>query len=1325
MNYNDFAETIKQKHPEYKNVDNFTLAKKIIEKHPEYKGKVELLSPQEAKKYGVKPEYITPEYKAQIDKLEADKNTKVNKARVGAGLMIASPLITAFTGGLGLPATLGLMATEGGVYGLGEGLLKDDLSAKNIAKNAALGAGIGGVTAGAMKGVKAYKASRIAKVAKKADQVIEETPKITPKQKISPEQITANKKPAITQQKNKPVAVKKEAPPTIPPKKPPVATMIGDEIPEVGKTEIIIREASGAGGNIPPKKPPTKVAEVEGLPMETGNTIPEEYIFEGQKTGQKIRKTYKSLDASKFGDDPEFMANIEPEKMYDTVTNTDTFAQAMNLSSTEADAIIKSADPSALRTMTNIKRLGDALDAEDQLAAQELGNHLLRRGTDMGQAIQAYSLIKKLSPEGAVLAMLNVNRGATPKLAQNLIDNADDIVNGVNNARKEAINVLTNINDIAGKSSSNIKVANPEDAWNFVVDELGKKLARKVNTHVVPEIEQTISPAEQVIKTLYSVAKEELPKRGKKAPADLFMFVRNALQNKPLYGETYNKAQQIIANKYAKDPEKLQILNKYLTELKDNPYSQDYVNKITSDLMKGQNVKIKDLIKAHVSKEDFTAQNLKNDLMQKLGIDEQTASKFSLETQKRFYGQLNEARTKALDQYFKDVPPLKRKDLHQKIIELDNMGALDSAKYIDEISKKFKTPNLTTEDITQAKNLAEKIQTTTGRDNEIAVGQLRALISSKKPVSLGRKISTVQSMAQLMNPKTITRNILGNTMYQGLENITQVPATLIDKGVSKLTGQRSITLPNLKTQLVEGAKGAGKAIEDIKIGIDTTGNDKFDLFPVNTFKNPVMNTLEKAMSSSLRVPDRFAFEGAKADILEGFKKLGNEITPELEQYAEELARKKTFQDDSALAKGFQGAKNLANFGQDWGVGDIFLKYARTPANLISRGLSYSPVGLAKGFGELGSLLKTGQVGDLIGIAAQNKAVGDVSRGLVGSGIVGGGYLAAKNGLTNGSMVDNDFRGTMDLQANQKLTGNQPYSLKFGDKSYTFDWAQPTALPFSAGVNMANNDGLGLIGSIAGGVNTVTEQPLFQGIQDLVSNLNTEQDKGKAVMKTIAGVPASFTPGLLNQVNQLMDNNIRETYDPNVWMQGLNKAKARIPGLAQTLPIRPDVTGQPMQRYQNGSNNLFNVMFNPGFSRSNSGNPAVNSMLDIYNKTGETSQLFPTVKKTLKINGENKQLTPEEYVNYQKLTGQANNQFINDLINSDQYQYMDDADRINTINGIQTNVNEAVMSRLFETPGLLDKKPMTAKDIIKRKLSPVLRIQNLMQKSDINNFVNTK
>lgn len=853
----------------------------------------------------------------------------------------------------------------------------------------------------------------------------------------------------------------------IPPNKPPVMTVIGDELPvPVGNNQPIPETMSASGGNIPPKQPPVATIQAEELPMNAGNTGAEEFIYQGQavKGPQKVRKTYKSLETSKFGDDPEFMENIEPEKMYETVNNKDTFAQAMGLSSNEADNIIKSETPSALRTMTNIKRLGDALDAEDQIAAQELGNTLLRRGTEMGQSIQAYSLIKKLSPEGAVLTMLRVNRESTPKLAQALIDNADEIA---------------------------------------------------------------------------------------KNPASINAVIKNA-----------------------------------------------------------------------------------------------------------------------------------PKALKDRISKSASAGTLTKEKYLNEIDKFYKTKGITTEDIQKAKDLTSKIQSSTGREQEIAIGQLRALISSKKPVSLGRKISTVQTMAQLMNPKTITRNIIGNSLYQGLENATQIPATLLDKGVSKFTGQRSIALPNLKTQLTEGLNGAKLAAEDIRLGIDTSGNDKFDLFPVNTFKNPVMNALEKGMNYSLRVPDRFAYEGAKADILAGFKKLGNEITPEIEAYAEELARKKTFQDDSALAKAFSGIKEKVNFGQDWGVGDLFLKYAKTPANLISRGLSYSPAGLVKGVSEVGSLLNNGQVGDLFGVAAQNKAVGDVARGAVGSGILGGGYVMAKNGLANGGITDNDIRGTMDLQANQKLAGNQPYSLRFGNNTYTYDWAQPTAIPFSAGVNMADNDVLGLAGSIAGAAGTVTEQPLFQGVQNLANNLNTEQNTGKAIFKTLADIPASFTPGILNQTNQLMDNNIRETYDPNVFIQGLNKVKSKIPGLAQTLPIRPDVTGKSLQRYQDGSNNPFNVLFNPGFSRSKTNDPVISRGLELYKTTGETSQLLPTVKKSIVINGQNKQLSAKEYVKYQSLSGKLVYDELQNAVKSGRFNNLPEDEQVKVINNIQTDVNAAIKYKLF-------------------------------------------
>jgi predicted XRE-type DNA-binding protein len=42
LDYNEFAEKIKQQQPEYKNVDNYTLAVQMVEKYPQYKTKVDL-----------------------------------------------------------------------------------------------------------------------------------------------------------------------------------------------------------------------------------------------------------------------------------------------------------------------------------------------------------------------------------------------------------------------------------------------------------------------------------------------------------------------------------------------------------------------------------------------------------------------------------------------------------------------------------------------------------------------------------------------------------------------------------------------------------------------------------------------------------------------------------------------------------------------------------------------------------------------------------------------------------------------------------------------------------------------------------------------------------------------------------------------------------------------------------------------------------------------------------------------------------------------------------------------------------------------------------
>jgi hypothetical protein len=55
MNFNEFAESIKAKHPQYKEVDNLKLAKAMVEKYPQYKEKVTFETDKPKEEYTPKP----------------------------------------------------------------------------------------------------------------------------------------------------------------------------------------------------------------------------------------------------------------------------------------------------------------------------------------------------------------------------------------------------------------------------------------------------------------------------------------------------------------------------------------------------------------------------------------------------------------------------------------------------------------------------------------------------------------------------------------------------------------------------------------------------------------------------------------------------------------------------------------------------------------------------------------------------------------------------------------------------------------------------------------------------------------------------------------------------------------------------------------------------------------------------------------------------------------------------------------------------------------------------------------------------------------------
>lgn len=584
------------------------------------------------------------------------------------------------------------------------------------------------------------------------------------------------------------------------------------------------------------------------------------------------------------------------------------------------------------------------------------------------------------------------------------------------------------------------------------------------------------------------------------------------------------------------------------------------------------------------------------------------------------------------------------------------------------------------------------------RERLVATAQLMKEISTVVPPSIGQKLSTIQTMAQLLNPKTAIRNILGNSIFAGLENVSDTVGTGVDKAVSLATGQRSKVLPSLKAQGQGLVRGAKEGMEDIKLGVDTSGgiSGQFDL-PTSTFTKGALSKLEKVMKIELGVPDRAAFTAAYEGSLNNQMRAAGVTKPtdQMLEVAQADGMYRTFQDNSTLAQIFGGAKKLLNkIGTPdgkFGLGDFILKYPKTPANILSRGIDYTPAGFIKGVYEIAKPLINGQQFN------QKTFVEDLSRAMVGTGVISAAYMLAKNGIVTGkSPKDYDVSATQQASGGGKfkinvsalkrfaLSGGKPQTDQTGDTLVSYDWAQPTSLVFSMGADMALN-GTGknaITDSLDTATQTVTGQPLVQGMTQFGKDI---QDKGvgTALTKSALGAPSGFTPSILNSFASLFDKTARSTYDPNKITESKNKVQARIPGWRNQLQPAVDIFGQPKQNYESqGLARIADVMFNPAFVTTIKNNPAAAEVLNIYAKSGETQQAPRVADKSVKINGQNVQLNPQQYTQYQTYIGTKTQQVFDSLVSNPTFMNANDEDKAKLMASALSDINTAAKVELF-------------------------------------------
>lgn len=605
-------------------------------------------------------------------------------------------------------------------------------------------------------------------------------------------------------------------------------------------------------------------------------------------------------------------------------------------------------------------------------------------------------------------------------------------------------------------------------------------------------------------------------------------------------------------------------------------------------------------------------------------------------------------------------------------------------------AKKIKlSPKQVSEFVKDAENLQAMAD---DEDKIVATAELLKKIDDLLPKSTLAKISSVQTMFQLLNPKTFGRNIIGNVGFATLENVSDVVGTVFDSALSVVTKTRTKSLPSFTAQAKGFSQGLREGIRDAMKGINTSGlGTQLDLPQTSTFKGAVGKAAEKLLNMTLRGPDRAfyqsAYDGALAQQMKAAKV--SVPTEAMKEVAHFDGLYRTFQDENVTTRIFQGIKKALNANKEFGVGDFVLKYPKTPANLLNRGLAYSPAGFVSTVFELARPLITK------GPFNQKRFVETTSRAIVGTaGLFGTGAVLHRLGIITGQRDENS-----DVDQAEKQIGLGQYKInisalkrfvmggfdpdlakiKKGDTLISYDWFQPAAIALSLGANFdaARGGSEGALStlatSVASGTNTLAEQPLISG---LTQPLKNTQNLSDAALKVLQGVPSSFVPTLLNQIKQLTDNTVRNTYDPDFIKYSLNLVQNRIPGLSEMLPPKYGTFGQKQEVYQDGGNNLFNVFFNPAFVSQYKPTPEAQMVLDIYQSTGDVKQVPNIVSKTQTINGESRKLTAKEITNMQRYVGTITREIFSTLAQSEQFTALSDDEKAKLLSTILSDIGSA-------------------------------------------------
>lgn len=593
------------------------------------------------------------------------------------------------------------------------------------------------------------------------------------------------------------------------------------------------------------------------------------------------------------------------------------------------------------------------------------------------------------------------------------------------------------------------------------------------------------------------------------------------------------------------------------------------------------------------------------------------------------------------------------------------------------------------------RDLAEQFLNAKNEDARTeAMKEIYRDIGRQMPSRFIDKWNAWRYLSMLGNPRTHVRNIVGNVGFVPAVTVKNVIGAGIESAANAVSGGKvGRTKAILTTKdaglikaawsdyanICEQALGSGKYNDNVNVRQEIEeGRTVFKLKPLEAMRkfNGTALDAEDAWFSKPHYAAALA-QFCKANGITAEQVAGGKGIEAAREYAIGEAQKATYRDTNAFSQmisdlgRYRGDNKMKRLGSTLAEG--ILPFRKTPANILVRGVEYSPIGFLKSISY-----------DLVQVQKGNmqatEMIDRAAAGLTGTGLMMLGLYMAKEGILRGSGGDDEKKKKFD-----ELQGHQEYAMELPNgTSITLDWLAPEALPFFVGANlyeqMQANNGYLTMSDMLQAASNVTDPLLsmscLQSLNDVFDAVGyASSGDTNALTSAVASAATSYLtqgiPTVFGQAEHTGESTRMTTYtDKNKFLTpdmqyALGKASARIPGVDYgQIPFidawgRTENSGGVVAR-------AFNNFANPAYTSKVSDSKMEDELSRLYEATGETKVLPQRAPKSFTVNKENKQLTGEEYVKYATKRGQTSYKIVSELTGLASYKSMSDGDKADAV-----------------------------------------------------------